>query len=98
MAQVAQRVTVLVSFPPLIGHTTLVTLCGFAYGMNGFFISATASVVGSAAAFVTLRYFFSGRIRQWSAHNKKWEALQSVVVSLHAHSVITLVPHADGWV
>jgi len=47
--------------------------------MNGFFISATASVVGSAAAFVTLRYFFSGRIRQWSAHNKKWEALQSVV-------------------
>jgi len=70
---------VLVSFPPLVGHTTLATLCGFAYGMKGLFISATASIVGSAAAFVTLRYFFSERIRQWSAHNKKWQALQSVV-------------------
>jgi hypothetical protein len=29
-------VPVLISFPPMIGHTTTVTLCGFAYGMNGF--------------------------------------------------------------
>ncbi|KAF9452459.1 Golgi apparatus membrane protein TVP38 [Macrolepiota fuliginosa MF-IS2] len=70
---------VLISFPPLVGHTTLTTLCGFAYGMNGFFISATASVVGSAAAFVALRYLFSERIRQWSAHNEKWQALESVI-------------------
>jgi len=70
---------VLISFPPLVGHTTLTTLCGFAYGMKGLFISATASVVGSAAAFVALRYLFSERIRQSSAHNEKWQALQSVV-------------------
>ncbi|KAF9006474.1 Golgi apparatus membrane protein TVP38 [Cyathus striatus] len=38
---------VVISFPPLIGHTTLVTLCGFAYGMKGFFIASSASVIGA---------------------------------------------------
>ncbi|KAF8076288.1 Golgi apparatus membrane protein TVP38 [Lyophyllum atratum] len=70
---------VLISFPPLIGHTTLVTLCGFAYGMKGFFIAASASVVGAAFAFVVLRFFFSQRLRQWSDHNEKWQALESVI-------------------
>ncbi|KAF7776241.1 hypothetical protein Agabi119p4_4634 [Agaricus bisporus var. burnettii] len=67
------------SFPPLIGHTTLAGLCGFAYGMNGFFISAAASVMGSAAVFVILRYLFSERIRRWTGQNKKWQALESVI-------------------
>lgn len=74
---------VVASFPPLIGHTTLAGLCGFAYGMNGFFISAAASVMGSAAVFVILRYLFSERIRRWTGQNKKWQALESVIVSLH---------------
>ncbi|KAL0949723.1 hypothetical protein HGRIS_009763 [Hohenbuehelia grisea] len=68
-----------VSFPPLIGHTTLVSLCGFAYGMKGFLIASTASVAGSALAFTVLRFFFSDRIRQWAHHNEKWQALESVV-------------------
>lgn len=91
-------ITVLVSFPPLVGHTTLTTLCGFAYGMKGFFISAIASVVGSAAAFMALRYLFSERIRQWSAHNEKWQALESVVVCSHVHTLTTSVSHADEFV
>ncbi|KAF9055209.1 Golgi apparatus membrane protein TVP38 [Hymenopellis radicata] len=69
----------LVSFPPLIGHTTLTTLCGFAYGMKGFAIAATASVVPSALVFVTLRFCFSHRLRQWSTQSDKWQALESVV-------------------
>ncbi|KAJ3574056.1 hypothetical protein NP233_g2029 [Leucocoprinus birnbaumii] len=69
----------IVSVPPLVGHTTLTSLCGFAYGMKGFFISATASVLGSAGAFLLLRYLFSERIRQWSAHNQKWQALEDVI-------------------
>ncbi|KIY73658.1 Golgi apparatus membrane protein TVP38 [Cylindrobasidium torrendii FP15055 ss-10] len=69
----------LVSFPPLIGHTTIVTLCGFAYGMKGFPIAAVSSVFGSALVFVLLRLCFSHRIRQWSIDNKKWQALESVV-------------------
>lgn len=72
---------VFVSFPPLIGHTTLITLCGFAYGMPGFFIGATGSIVGSALAFVTLRLLFSKRLNAWSSQNEKWQALEAVVVT-----------------
>ncbi|KAF8897443.1 Golgi apparatus membrane protein TVP38 [Infundibulicybe gibba] len=50
---------VFISFPPLIGHTTLVTLCGFAYGMKGFFIASSGSLVGSALVFVVLRMLFA---------------------------------------
>lgn len=73
---------VCVSFPPLIGHTTLVTLCGFAYGMKGFFIGAGASLVGSALAFVILRFIFSEKLHAWSSQNQKWKALESVVVRI----------------
>lgn len=71
---------VLVSFPPMIGHTTLVTLCGFAYGMKGFYIASTASVFGSALSFTILRLLFSKRLREWSGKSDKWQALESVVV------------------
>lgn len=72
---------VFVSFPPLIGHTTLITLCGFAYGMPGFYIGATASIIGSALAFITLRFLFSEKLHAWSSQNDKWQALEEVVVN-----------------
>ena len=72
--------TVVISFPPCIGHTTIVTLCGFAYGMKGWFIAAPASLIGSAVAFVVLRFLFSRRLKKWSATNEKWQALEAVVV------------------
>lgn len=70
---------VCISFPPLIGHTTLVTLCGFAYGMEGFYIALAGSIIGSATVFLFLRLMFSERIRAWSAQNEKWQALEAVV-------------------
>lgn len=70
---------VFISFPPMIGHTTLVTLCGFAYGMKGFFIAFAGSVIGSALVFVVLRFLFTQRIRAWSSQNEKWQALEAVV-------------------
>ena len=76
---------VFISFPPLVGHTTLVTLCGFAYGMKGFYISASSSVIGSALAFLTLRFLFRHRLRHWSTQNEKWQALEAVVVSIHQY-------------
>lgn len=71
---------VLISFPPMTGHSTLTTLCGFAYGMKGFAITAVASVFGSALAFVILRTTFNARLRSWSSKNEKWQALESVMV------------------
>jgi uncharacterized membrane protein YdjX (TVP38/TMEM64 family) len=73
---------VLVSFPPLIGHTSLATLCGFAYGLKGFAIISVASLVGSALVFIVLRLAFGPRLRRWSADNPKWQALETVVVCI----------------
>ena len=72
---------VVISFPPAIGHTTLTTLCGFAYGMKGFYLAAAGSVIGSALAFIVLRFLFGHRLKKWSRSNEKWQALESVVVS-----------------
>jgi len=70
---------VVISFPPAIGHTTLCTLAGFAYGMKGFIISGPASIIGSALSFIVLRLLFKKRLNVWSSNNGKWQALESVV-------------------
>jgi len=66
----------------MLGHTTTVTLCGFAYGMKGFYISLAGSALGAAVSFVVLRFLFSKRLRRWSATNDKWTALETVVVGV----------------
>ncbi|KAI0269166.1 Golgi apparatus membrane protein TVP38 [Gloeopeniophorella convolvens] len=71
----------IVSIPPMIGHTTMLNLCGFTYGLKGFLVAAPASLVASALVFVVLRYMFSERLRTWSATNEKWQALETVVDS-----------------
>ncbi|KZP32856.1 Golgi apparatus membrane protein TVP38 [Athelia psychrophila] len=72
-------IILMVSFPPFIGHTTAVTLCGFAYGMKGFPLAAAASSLGSALVFITFRFLFSERLKRWSSANTKWQALESVI-------------------
>jgi len=66
----------------MVSHTTTVTLCGFAYGTNGFYLALGGSVLGAAVAFVVLRFMFSKRLRKWSATNDKWTALETVVVGV----------------
>ena len=70
------------SFPPLIGYSTAVTLCGFAYGLKGFLIAAPSTVIGSAIVFVTLRLAFKKKLRSWTSTNKNWTALETVIVSI----------------
>ncbi|KAJ3987197.1 Golgi apparatus membrane protein TVP38 [Lentinula detonsa] len=90
---------VLVSFPPFIGHTTTVTVCGFAYGWRiGFLIAAAASIIGSATVFCVLRLLFSSRLRQWSAKNAKFMALESVVVSSLPLIILIRVSPFPPWV
>lgn len=72
-------VITVVCFPPSIGHTTMITLCGFAYGMHGCWLAVGASVVGSALAFVVLRVLFAKRLRRWTSKNEKWTALEAVI-------------------
>ncbi|KAI0677455.1 Golgi apparatus membrane protein TVP38 [Trametes maxima] len=70
-----------VSFPPCVGHTTLLTLSGYAYGMNGFPIAAAGTLFGSAFTFVVLRLLFSRRLRKWSQSSEKWQALETVIAT-----------------
>jgi uncharacterized membrane protein YdjX (TVP38/TMEM64 family) len=73
-------VAVVLSYPPLAGHSTFVTLCGYTYGMKGFWIAAIASSLGSAIVFSTMRFFFSKRLHKWASDNEKWSALDTVIV------------------
>ncbi|KAJ8455123.1 hypothetical protein ONZ51_g12627 [Trametes cubensis] len=70
-----------VSFPPCVGHTTLITLCGYAYGMKGFPIAAGGTLFGSAFTFIVLRFLFSRRLQKWSQSNEKWQALETVIAT-----------------
>ncbi|KAJ6509944.1 hypothetical protein C8R47DRAFT_1096081 [Mycena vitilis] len=71
-----------VSFPPLHGHTTVTTLCGFAWGSpQGFFIAGPASLIGAGLVFLALRLGFKERLRTMSKSNEKWQALEAVVAA-----------------
>ncbi|KZS97758.1 Golgi apparatus membrane protein TVP38 [Sistotremastrum niveocremeum HHB9708] len=70
---------IVTSFPPLIGYSTTVSVCGFAYGIKGFLIAAPATVLGSAIVFLTLRYVFQSRMRKFASSNAKWKALEDVI-------------------
>ncbi|KAG2348793.1 Golgi apparatus membrane protein TVP38 [Suillus weaverae] len=74
-------VMIAASFPPFIGHITLLNLFGFTYGLRGFFPAAFASLAGSAIVFVTLRIMFSKRLHSWTSTNEKWQALETVIRS-----------------
>jgi uncharacterized membrane protein YdjX (TVP38/TMEM64 family) len=62
------------------------TLCGFAYGLRGFWLAAGASLVGASLAFVVLRFLFAKRLKRWTSKNEKWEALEAVVVRCPSYS------------
>ncbi|KAG8901546.1 Tlg2-vesicle protein [Tulasnella sp. 417] len=67
------------SFPPLIGWSTSISVCGFAYGLKGWYLAAAGALLGAAMSFVVLRVIFRKRIRSWSQKNRKWVALESVI-------------------
>ena len=64
-----------------MGYFTLVTLCGFAYGLGGFAIAGSAAVIGSAFVFIVLRLLFKKRLQAMTSKNEKWKALEAVIVS-----------------
>ncbi|KAH8732950.1 hypothetical protein GQ44DRAFT_696713 [Phaeosphaeriaceae sp. PMI808] len=66
----------IVSFPPLIGYSSLLTIAGFVYGFpNGWFIAATATVAGSTASFVLSRSLLKNLVHRLVANDKRFAAL-----------------------
>ncbi|KAF2013225.1 hypothetical protein BU24DRAFT_434329 [Aaosphaeria arxii CBS 175.79] len=65
-----------VSFPPLIGYASLMTIAGFVYGFpNGWYIAATATVAGSTAAFIVSRSVLKNMVHRLIANDKRFAAL-----------------------
>ncbi|OTA64562.1 hypothetical protein K449DRAFT_327505 [Hypoxylon sp. EC38] len=67
-------------FPPMIGYSTCVTIAGFVYGFpGGWFIVASATVLGSLAAFVASRTVLSGYVHNLVGADKRFVALGQVL-------------------
>lgn len=67
-------------FPPVIGYSSAVTLGGFVYGFpGGWPIAASATVVGSTAAFVASRGVLGGYVQALVGKDKRFVALGQVL-------------------
>jgi len=67
---------VVVSFPPLIGWTTLGTISGLIFGFwKGWLVFATASIVGSTCSLIISRTVLSGFVHRLLKHDKRFAAL-----------------------
>ncbi|KAK5677704.1 Tlg2-vesicle protein [Elasticomyces elasticus] len=71
--------TFLVSFPPMIGYSSCVTVAGFVFGMKGWFIVSTASIIGSTVAFLASRSVLKGFVSRMTEKNKRFNALALVL-------------------
>lgn len=71
--------TFFVAFPPLIGYSTAITVAGFVYGMNGWFVVATATVLGSTCSFVVSRTVLRNFVSRLTEKNKRFAALSLVL-------------------
>ena len=63
----------------MIGYSTCVTIAGFVFGMKGWFIIASATVVGSTLAFVVSRTLLKRFVGRLTAKNKQFAALSLVL-------------------
>ncbi|EEA24137.1 Tlg2-vesicle protein [Talaromyces marneffei ATCC 18224] len=67
---------ILVSFPPLVGWSTLGTISGFLFGFwRGWIVYASATVVGSTISFIVSRTVLSGFVKRMMEHDKRFAAL-----------------------
>jgi uncharacterized membrane protein YdjX (TVP38/TMEM64 family) len=71
--------TFFVSFPPMIGYSTCVTIGGFVFGMKGWFILASATIVGSTASFLVSRTVLKRFVTNMAAKNQQFAALSLVL-------------------
>lgn len=71
--------TFAVSFPPMIGYSTCVTIAGFVFGMKGWLIVSTATVVGSTSAFIVSRGVLRSFVSRLAERNKQFAALSLVL-------------------
>ncbi|KAH8197157.1 hypothetical protein TruAng_008686 [Truncatella angustata] len=68
------------AFPPVIGYSSSITVAGFVFGFpGGWPIVASATVVGSTAAFLTSRTVFSRYVHALVGTDRRFVALGQVL-------------------
>ncbi|TGJ80035.1 hypothetical protein E0Z10_g8727 [Xylaria hypoxylon] len=68
------------AFPPIIGYSTTVTIAGFIFGFpHGWFIVASATVVGSTASFIASRTVLSTYVQRLVGEDRRFVALGHVL-------------------
>jgi uncharacterized membrane protein YdjX (TVP38/TMEM64 family) len=68
------------AFPPVIGYSTCLTICGMLYGFpHGWFVAAAANVIGSLVSFVVCRRYFSNYVHRLVGEDKRFISLASVL-------------------
>lgn len=80
-------IAVISSVPPLVGFTTLISVCGFAWGIKGFLLACPATFLGAGFSFLLLRFVFKSRLKRLSETNDRWRALEEVVVRRSAFAL-----------
>ncbi|CUA70085.1 Golgi apparatus membrane protein TVP38 [Coprinopsis cinerea okayama7 len=78
---ILSAILIITSLPPLVGGSTALTVCGFAYGPKAFSFVAPAACFGAAFAFIALRYFFREKVRRFTQKQEKWRALEAVIAA-----------------
>ncbi|KAL1841306.1 hypothetical protein VTJ49DRAFT_7251 [Mycothermus thermophilus] len=72
--------TTATAFPPIVGYSTCVTAAGFVYGFPlGWPVAASATVCGSAAAFVASRGVLAGYVQRLVGRDRRFVALGQVL-------------------
>ncbi|KAK2859895.1 hypothetical protein FQN49_004604 [Arthroderma sp. PD_2] len=68
--------TFLMSFPPMVGWSTVGTVAGFIFGVwKGWAIYASATVIGSTCSFFVSRTVLSKFVQRLMKHDKRFAAL-----------------------
>ncbi|PGH09096.1 hypothetical protein GX51_00850 [Blastomyces parvus] len=68
--------TFTVSFPPLIGWSTIGTVAGFIFGVwKGWLLYAIGTVLGSTCSFIASRTLLSSFVNRLMQHDKRFAAL-----------------------
>ncbi|EEH20790.2 hypothetical protein PABG_03021 [Paracoccidioides brasiliensis Pb03] len=68
--------TFIVSFPPLVGWSTVGTVAGFIFGVwKGWFIFSIGTVIGSTCSFIVSRTLLSSFVHRLMKHDKRFAAL-----------------------
>ncbi|KAK5171944.1 Tlg2-vesicle protein [Saxophila tyrrhenica] len=82
--------TFFTAFPPMIGYSTCVTIAGFVFGMQGWFIVATANVAGSICSFIISRTVLKEFVGRLTEKNTQFAAL-SLVIKHDGLKLLTMI-------